>query len=196
MTPSSTMTETESRSAVTPPSAPDAAELARVESLIALVPDFPSPGIQFRDLTPVFADASAFRTLTQALTAPFLGEYDYVAGVEARGFLLAGAASMLTDAGTLTVRKAGKLPRATAAESYSLEYGTATLELHREDIPAGGRVLVLDDVLATGGTIGATCRLVEQLGGVVAGIAVALELEELGGRSALPGRRIHSVFTV
>lgn len=171
-------------------------KLARIESLIAVVPDFPEPGVLFRDLTPVFADPAAFRGLVEAITEPFAGEYDLVAGVEARGFLLAGAASALTGAGVLTVRKAGKLPRPTVSESYALEYGTATLEVHRDDVPAGARVLVLDDVLATGGTLGAVCRLVEGLGGTVAGLGVAMELSFLPGRAALPGRRIHSVFTV
>ncbi|WP_353807840.1 adenine phosphoribosyltransferase [Agromyces sp. SYSU T00194] len=167
---------------------------ARLESRIALVPDFPQPGIMFRDLTPVFADADLFRGMVDALVAPFAGSYDVFAGIEARGFLLAGAASMRTDAGVLAVRKAGKLPRATIAESYALEYGEARLEVHADDLPPGTRVLVLDDVLATGGTAAATCTLVERAGWEVAGVAVVLELEVLGGRAALEGREVFSLL--
>ncbi len=175
---------------------PDAAELARIESLIAVVPDFPEPGIIFRDLTPLFADPVGFRGLVEAITAPFVGEYDLVAGVEARGFLLAGAAAPVTGAGVLTVRKKGKLPREVISESYGLEYGQATLEVHVDDIPDGARVLILDDVLATGGTLRAVCNLIERAGGVVAGIGVAMELPALNGRQNLAGYKVHSVFTV
>ena len=161
---------------------------ARVEARIAVIPDFPEPGVQFRDLTPVFADGPAFHALAEALTAPFAGRFDYLAGVEARGFLLAGAASALCGAGLLPVRKAGKLPRAVLTEHYSLEYGTAALEVHEGELPPGSRVLIVDDVLATGGTVGAAARLVERAGWHVAGISVAIELPELGGRARLGDR--------
>jgi adenine phosphoribosyltransferase len=166
-----------------------------VESKLATIPDFPEPGVLFRDLTPVFADGPAFHALAEALTAPFAGRFDDLAGVEARGFLLAGAASALCGAGVLPVRKAGKLPRAVIREEYDLEYGTAALEVHEGELAPGSRVLIVDDVLATGGTVGAAARLVERAGWTVAGIAVAIELNALGGRTVLGDRyEIHSVL--
>ncbi|MEI5584137.1 MULTISPECIES: adenine phosphoribosyltransferase [unclassified Agromyces] len=166
-----------------------------VESKLATIPDFPEPGVVFRDLTPVFADGPAFHALAEALTAPFAGRFDDLAGVEARGFLLAGAASALCGAGVLPVRKAGKLPRAVLREEYDLEYGTAALEVHEGELPPGSRVLIVDDVLATGGTVGAAARLVERAGWTVAGISVAIELEGLGGRAALGDRYpVHSIL--
>jgi adenine phosphoribosyltransferase len=158
------------------------------------VPDYPKPGISFKDLTPVFADPAAFAAVVDALVEPFKGQFDAVAGVEARGFLLAAAAAYATNTGVITVRKAGKLPRAVLAEDYALEYGTATLELHRTDLPPGSRVLILDDVLATGGTLGAAARLFERCGVHVAGVGVVMELGELRGRSALTGHRVRSLL--
>lgn len=160
---------------------------ALVESRLAVIPDFPEPGVLFRDLTPVFADGEAFHALAEALTAPFAGRFDVLAGVEARGFLLAAAASVAAGVGVLPVRKAGKLPRAVLTEEYALEYGTAALEVHEGELAPGTRVLVVDDVLATGGTVGAATRLVERAGWQVVGVSVAIELEGLGGRAALPG---------
>ncbi|MFK4731181.1 adenine phosphoribosyltransferase [Agromyces mediolanus] len=159
---------------------------ALVESHLALIPDFPEPGVLFRDLTPVFADGAAFHALAEALTAPFAGRFDVLAGVEARGFLLAAAASVAAGVGVLPIRKAGKLPRAVLREEYSLEYGTAALEVHEGELPPGTRVLIVDDVLATGGTVAAAARLVERAGWLVAGVSVAIELTELHGRAALP----------
>lgn len=159
---------------------------ALVESRLALIPDFPEPGVLFRDLTPVFADGEAFHALAEALTAPFAGRFDVLAGVEARGFLLAAAASMAAGVGVLPIRKAGKLPRAVLREEYSLEYGTAALEVHEGELPPGTRVLIVDDVLATGGTVAAAARLVERAGWHVAGVSVAIELAELHGRDTLP----------
>lgn len=168
---------------------------AIVEPRIMTIPDFPEPGVLFRDLTPVFADGPAFHALAEALTAPFAGRFDVLAGVEARGFLLAGAASALCGAGVLPVRKAGKLPREVFTEEYSLEYGTAALEVHQGELPPGTRVLVVDDVLATGGTVGAAARVITRAGWKVAGISVAIELEALGGRSALGGElETYSLF--
>lgn len=161
---------------------------ALVESRLAVIPDFPEPGVLFRDLTPVFADAAAFHALAAALVAPFAGRFDVLAGVEARGFLLAAAASVAAGVGVLPVRKAGKLPRAVLTEEYALEYGTAALEVHEGELPPGTRVLVVDDVLATGGTVAAATRLVERAGWRPVGISVAIELEGLGGRAALPDR--------
>ncbi|HEU5223361.1 MAG TPA: adenine phosphoribosyltransferase [Candidatus Lumbricidophila sp.] len=167
---------------------------ALVESRIAVIPDFPTPGIVFRDLTPVFADGEALRALAAELTAPFEGQFDVLAGLEARGFLLAAAASMLCGVGVLPVRKAGKLPRAVYRQDYALEYGVAALEVHVDEVPQGTRVLIVDDVLATGGTVGAASALIERAGWHVAGVSVALELEALAGRAALPGREIFSLL--
>ena len=167
-----------------------------IGNLCATVPDYPKPGIVFKDLTPVFADGPAFKAVVDALVEPFRGQFDAVAGVEARGFLLAAAAAYATDTGVVTVRKAGKLPREVVSEDYSLEYGTATLELHSSDLVPGTRVLILDDVLATGGTLGATARLFERCGVEVAGIGVVMELGELNGRAALDGHRIHALLNL
>ncbi|MHA7263416.1 adenine phosphoribosyltransferase [Arthrobacter sp. TMN-37] len=167
-----------------------------VEKLCAPVPDFPLPGIVFRDLTPVFADASAFRTVIDALIEPFRGAFDVVAGIEARGFLLAAAVGYAAGTGVVTVRKAGKLPRSVYSEQYDLEYGQATLEIHRDDIAPGARVLVLDDVLATGGTLAAAARLFERGGAQVIGCGVVLELAALAGRDLLPGHRVHALSTM
>ena len=161
---------------------PDA---ALVDRLIATIPDFPEPGIVFRDLTPVFADGPALRALSHGLTQPFEGRFDHIGGLEARGFLIAGAASVLTGAGVLSVRKAGKLPRAVLSQEYVLEYGTAALEVHVDQLPPGSRVLIVDDVLATGGTAYAAAALIQRAGWQVVGVSVALELDGLGGRAKL-----------
>lgn len=166
-------------------------DLARAEQLIAVVPDFPEPGILFRDIAPLLADAAALRTCVDALVAPFAGTFDVVAGIEARGFLLAGAAAIVTGTGMVPIRKAGKLPRPAASVSYSLEYGEAAIECS-DDFPAGTRVLVLDDVLATGGTMKAASELLGTLGAVVVGQAVLLELDALGGRSVAGD--VHTLF--
>lgn len=157
-----------------------------VLSLCASVADFPKPGITFRDLTPVFADREAFPEVIRALITPFQGTFDQVAGIEARGFLLAAAAAYASGTGVTAVRKPGKLPREVLSESYALEYGTAAVEVHRDEFVPGARVLLLDDVLATGGTLAAAVRLLTRAGANVVGAAVVLELEGLGGRSAVP----------
>jgi adenine phosphoribosyltransferase len=172
---------------------PDPGALARAESLIALVPDYPLPGVLFRDIAPLLADAAALKATIEALLAPFDGQFDVVAGIEARGFLLAGAAAIAAGVGLVPIRKAGKLPRPAAAVDYALEYATATIEMH-DDIPVGTRVLLIDDVLATGGTLAAGRDLVQRVGGVVAGIAVLMELETLGGRAVLDDPDVHAVF--
>ena len=166
-----------------------------IDRLCAVVPNYPTPGVTFRDLTPVFANGPALRGMVDALLAEFNGTFDYVAGVEARGFLLAAAAAYASGHGVITVRKPGKLPRPTYNETYSMEYATNSLEVHIGDIPHGSRVLVLDDVLATGGTLGATARLIERAGSSVAGIGVVLELDGLGGRENLAGYNVHSLRT-
>src|ERR1700712_2376869 len=171
-----------------------AAEL--INDLTVIVPDFPKPGIQFRDLTPVFADGTALRLITDALAAPFVGRIDAVAGVEARGFVLAAAAAYALGIGVLIIRKPGKLPQEVLSESYDLEYGSGTLQVQPNTLPPGSRVLVLDDVLATGGAPPASTSLIERAGWVVAGVSVGLELSDLNGRAALPGRDIRSLLAV
>jgi len=160
------------------------------------VPGFPKDGIVFKDLSPLFADGPAFRATTDAIVASCPAGFDVVAGIEARGFLLAASVAYAVGVGVVPIRKAGKLPRATHAATYELEYGSATLEVHADAFISGQRVLVIDDVLATGGTAAATMDLVEQAGGMVAGFTVLLELSFLPGRERLPGRPIHALLTV
>ena len=157
-----------------------------LDRLVRVQQDFPQPGVLFRDLTPVLADASALRDVARALAAA-APDATLIAGLESRGFLLGAAAAMIAEIGVLAIRKPGKLPGAVLGEDYELEYGTARLELHPDDVPSGSRVLVIDDVLATGGTAAAACRLLRRAGAQIAGVAVAVELTDLGGRSALPG---------
>ena len=170
-----------------------ATDLARAEALIATIPDFPEPGILFRDISPLLADAEGLRTAADAMIAPFAGTFDVVAGVEARGFLLAGALAVASGTGLVPIRKAGKLPRPAGSVTYDLEYGTATIEMS-DDLPAGTRVLLVDDVLATGGTLRAGQQLLAQLGYTLAGTAVLMELAALDGRRACGP--VHSVFVV
>ncbi|PZU47001.1 MAG: adenine phosphoribosyltransferase [Microbacterium sp.] len=167
--------------------------LARAESLIATIPDFPEPGILFRDISPLLADAAGLRAVVGALIAPFEGEFDVVAGVEARGFMLAGAVAIEAGVGMAPIRKAGKLPRPAASVEYSLEYGTAAIEMS-DDLPRGTRVLLVDDILATGGTLRAGQELLGELGLSLAGTAVLMELVDLGGQAACGP--VHSVFRV
>jgi adenine phosphoribosyltransferase len=167
-----------------------------IERLSRVVPDFPSPGITFRDLTPVFADGPALRAVTDALVEPFVGEFDVIAGVEARGFVLAASAAYATGHGVVMIRKPGKLPRAVLSEDYDLEYGSTTLEVHPDELDRGSRVLLVDDVLATGGTLAASCSLIERSGWIVAGISVVLEISSLAGKARLPGRLVHSLVTL
>jgi adenine phosphoribosyltransferase len=174
-----------------------AAVAALVASHVLDVPDFPQPGIMFKDLTPLFADGAAFHDVVDAIVAYHGREnFDVVVGVEARGFVIAAGVAYATGAGVVPVRKAGKLPRTTHAASYELEYGEATLEVHEDAFTTGQRVLVIDDVLATGGTAGATLELVDRAGGTVAGFTVLLELEFLGGRGRLAPRPVHALLTV
>ncbi|MGV9808072.1 adenine phosphoribosyltransferase [Micromonospora chersina] len=174
------------------------AEVARlVASRVLDVPDFPKPGVMFKDLMPLFADGTAFREVIDGIIA-YHGRdsFDAVVGIEARGFVLAAAVAYATGVGVVPVRKAGKLPRATHSASYALEYGEATLEVHQDAFTAGHRVLVLDDVLATGGTAEATLDLVERAGGTVAGFTVLMELGFLKGRERLAPRPVHALLTV
>jgi len=167
-----------------------------LEELVRDVPDFPKPGITFKDVTPLWADASAFRFSIDAIADHYAGvEIDRVVGIEARGFILAAPVAYRFGAGFVPVRKPGKLPAEIASESYELEYGTDTLEIHRDGILAGQRVLVVDDVLATGGTAAATIRLVEGLGGSVVGLGFLLELGFLRGRERLTDYELVSLIT-
>ena len=160
------------------------------------VPDFPKPGIVFKDITPALADPELLRRLTGAMAAPFAGaDVDYVVGVESRGFILGTPVALELGAGFVPVRKPGKLPYRTAAAEYALEYGTDRLEIHADACGANARVLVVDDVLATGGTAGATCRLVEGLGGIVVGCSFLIALSFLPGLAALAGRRVEALVT-
>lgn len=172
------------------------AELQRAESLIVSVPDYPEPGVIFRDIAPLLADAEAFQSVVAELLRPFTGQFDVIAAIEARGFLLAGAAAAAAGVGLVPIRKAGKLPRPAASLDYTLEYGTATLEMH-DDLKAGTRVLLMDDVLATGGTLAAGCELVHEVGCEVIGVSMLLELDALAGRKVLGDRvPVHTVFHV
>ena len=167
----------------------------RTAELIRDVPDHPQRGVVFKDITPLLADAGAFGDVVTFLARCADGPVDVVVGIEARGFILGAPVALALGAGFVPVRKSGKLPGPTIGASYDLEYGSATVEVHPETIPAGSRVLIVDDVLATGGTAAATARLIAQAGGVVVGLAFLLELEFLSGRSALNGYRIDSLVT-
>lgn len=163
-------------------------EAAWLKEHIRDIPDFPKPGVAFKDITPLLADVAAFRFAVDALADHFarLGIHK-VLGIEARGFILAAPVAYRLDAGFVPVRKAGKLPWRVEKEEYVLEYGTDLLEIHHDAVQAGERVVIVDDVLATGGTAAATVRLVEKLGGRVAGLGFVIELAFLAGRSRIAG---------
>jgi adenine phosphoribosyltransferase len=166
----------------------------RLEDHIRDIPDFPKPGIVFKDITPLFLDPEALRAAIGALAGYARSrEADYVVSAEARGFVLGGAIAADVGAGFIVARKPGKLPRETASVQYQLEYGVDALEVHADAMAGGARVLVHDDLLATGGTAGALCGLVEQAGGVVAGCAFVIELAFLKGRERLKGYDVHSL---
>ena len=159
---------------------------------IRSIPDFPKPGILFRDITPLLSNPAAFRRAVVDMANPFRQEkIDVVAAAEARGFIFAAPVALELNAALVPIRKPGKLPFDTQALTYDLEYGNDTLEIHADAVPAGSKVLVVDDLLATGGTVEACCRLVEQVGGVVVGCAFLIELADLGG-----ARRIDKYKTV
>ncbi len=161
------------------------------------IPDFPEPGIVFKDITPLLADAAAFRLAVDALSDPFVDErIDLVVGMEARGFLFAAPIAYRLGAGCVPFRKPGKLPFETVEHSYDLEYGTDSLAAHVDAVGPGARVLVVDDVLATGGTAAAACELVSGLGGTIVACAFLLELGFLSGRGRLDGQTVTSVLTI
>jgi len=170
-------------------------DAASLKDHIRAVPDFPRPGIVFRDITPLLAEPTVFRSVVDALV-DHVGDrrVDKVVAVEARGFIVAAPLSYALGAGFVPVRKAGKLPRRVEREEYSLEYGHDCLEIHADAIEAGESVLIVDDVLATGGTAAATVALVEKLGGSVVGLAFVIELDALEGRLRLGGRDAHALL--
>lgn len=160
------------------------------------VPDFPKPGILFKDITPLIAAADALAEATAAMADPFRKErIDKVVGIESRGFILGAIVARELDVGFIPVRKPGKLPYTSASIDYALEYGTGTLEIHADACDRAARVLVVDDVLATGGTASATCALLEQVGAEVVGVSFLIILEFLKGRQLLSGRRLETVLT-
>jgi adenine phosphoribosyltransferase len=179
----------------------EAAARDALDRLVLDVEDFPEPGIVFKDITPLLADHDGFAAVVAALAAAGRDAdgtvvVDKVIGMEARGFILAAPVALALGTGFVPVRKAGKLPRAAHAVSYALEYGDATLELHRDAIAPGERVLLVDDVLATGGTVKATRELVQRCGGVCAGVAVLMELSFLPGRATVGDLPVTSLMTV
>jgi adenine phosphoribosyltransferase len=169
--------------------------IQNLKKLIRDVPDFPKPGILFRDITPLLADPAGLALSVELLANPFRGKaVDLVIGAESRGFIFGTAVACSLSAGFGLVRKPGKLPHKRVAMSYELEYGTDTLEMHADAIVRGQRVLIVDDVLATGGTMKACCDLVDHLGGDLVGIAVLIELAVLNGRARFAPREVHSVL--
>ncbi len=169
---------------------------SRLAAHVREIPGFPRPGVVFKDISPLLGDPSSFRDAVDALVGIHVGDgITKVLGVEARGFILAAPVAYGLGAGFVPVRKAGKLPWRVEAAEYALEYGTDVLEIHRDAVTPGERVLVVDDVLATGGTAAATVRLAEALGAEVVACAFLLELAFLDGRLALPGRRVTSLLS-
>lgn len=163
----------------------------RLAATIRVVPDFPSPGIMFQDVTPLLADAGLLRETVEALAEPWRGAgITHVAAIESRGFIFGAPVALALGAGFIPIRKPGKLPFERAGQDYALEYGTGRLEIHVDACPAPARVLIVDDVLATGGTAKAACDLVEAVGGAVAGCAFVLALRPLGGAKRIAGRAV------
>ena len=171
----------------------DIAEL--ITAHVRDIPDYPQPGVLFKDITPLLGDADAFGDVIEALAATF-GPVDKVVGIEARGFILAAPVAYEIRAGFVPVRKKGKLPAATFAQEYDLEYGSATLEGHQDAFLPGERVLIVDDVLATGGTARATAALIHRTGAHVVGVAVLMELSFLKGRETIPDLEVRSLLVV
>jgi adenine phosphoribosyltransferase len=167
-----------------------------LEEHIRSIPDWPKKGILFRDITPLLANPEAFSTTVDALCAGFDNAgVDYVAAVEARGFIFGAAVAQHLGVGFVPIRKKGKLPFKTESVTYELEYGTDTLEVHSDAVSKGAKVLMVDDLLATGGTMAAACKLIEKIGGKVLGITFLIELSELAGREKLPGYKVNTVIS-
>ncbi|CAA9369377.1 MAG: Adenine phosphoribosyltransferase [uncultured Gemmatimonadetes bacterium] len=165
-----------------------------LKTLIRDVPDFPLPGILFRDVTPLLRDPGALREVTAAFATRFRGQVDVVAGIESRGFIFGAPLAVELGVGFVPVRKAGKLPAEKVSLEYELEYGTSILEIHADAVRPGERVLLVDDLLATGGTARAAAGLIAALGGTVAAVAVVIELLFLEGRATLPGTEVHALL--
>jgi adenine phosphoribosyltransferase len=168
-----------------------------IDDLIRDIPDFPKPGIVFKDITPILADAKAMALINEGLAAPYAAleqPVTKVLGIESRGFIFGTPLAARLGCGFVPVRKPGKLPWKTVSESYALEYGEDTLELHEDAIEKGERIVIVDDLLATGGTLSATCRLAERLGAEIVGCSVLIELGFLKGRDKLDGRPVHSLI--
>jgi adenine phosphoribosyltransferase len=169
--------------------------MEKLKRLIREIPDFPKPGILFYDITTLLKDPEGFRTTVDLLSEAFAGEHiDRVVGIEARGFIFAPALAYKLGAGFIPMRKSNKLPAPTESVTYKLEYGTDRLEIHKDAIEPGHRVLIIDDLLATGGTAKAAIELVEKLGGQVVGVGFVIELEFLKGRQRLAGYRVVSLL--
>jgi adenine phosphoribosyltransferase len=166
----------------------------RIKNIIRTIPDFPKKGILFRDITPLLADGEVFRLCIERFKAMTHGKVDCVVSIESRGFIFGSALAYALGVGFVLVRKEGKLPHHTVSASYSLEYGEARVEMHEDSIRRGSRVLLIDDVLATGGTMRAAVDLVEKLGGIVCGLYFLIELETLAGRNMLTGYNTHSLI--
>jgi adenine phosphoribosyltransferase len=172
------------------------ATAAEIEQAIRNIPDFPKPGIQFKDITPVLADARLFSSSIDVLIDGFKpGQVDAVVGIDARGFIFASAAAIRLEAGFVPVRKKGKLPYRTHEQEYDLEYGTASIAMHTDALKPGSRVLLIDDLLATGGTAAAAASLVKKLGAEILEISFLIELKFLNGRERLKGERVRSIVT-
>lgn len=168
----------------------------QLEPLIRAIPDFPIPGILFRDIMPLLGDKDGFKAMIDLFVEKYRGaDIEYVVGIEARGYMLGAPVAYALGAGFVPVRKPGKLPSEKFTEEYALEYGTNTLEIHADAVTTGKRVLVVDDLLATGGTMAATLRLLARLGATIAGVGVLIELAALNGRKALPGVDVTSFIT-
>ena len=169
--------------------------MQRLESLIRPIPNFPKQGIIYRDITPLLADASAMQQTVQALIEPFRDTpIDMVAGMEARGFIFGALCAQQLNAGFVPLRKPGKLPHQTHSVSYDLEYASNALEVHVDALGHGHRVLLVDDLIATGGTAAASCALIDRLGGTIVGCAFVIELDELQGRAHLAPYNVHTLL--
>jgi adenine phosphoribosyltransferase len=166
---------------------------AQLREYIRDIPDFPQPGILFRDITPLLADAAAFRAVIDTLATPFKDRVDVVVAVESRGFIFGAPLAYALGTGLVPVRKHGKLPWQTIREEYALEYGSSILEVHQDAVQPGQRVLLVDDLLATGGTVRAAANLIRRLGGEIVGAAFLAELGFLNGRAALEGLPVTSL---
>jgi adenine phosphoribosyltransferase len=171
-------------------------DLDHALALVRTVPDFPSPGVMFRDLNPLFASPRAFRAVIDEMAAQLPADVDVIAAVEARGFLLGAAVAVVSGRALVPIRKPGKLPLVADRVDYALEYGRATLELPADVLPKGAQVAIVDDVLATGGTVEGVCQLVERAGATVSVVSVVLELAALGGRDRLAGHKIQTLQTI